>query len=289
MIGSADMFEGLYYLKLADKEVQVHTANGSCPTSTTIPDKALWHFRLGHTSLNRMNLLHTKFPYIVVDNKSVCDICHLAHQKKLPFSVSMNKVVAIFDIIHCDIWGPIATKSIRGYSYFLTIVDDYSRFTWIVLMKLKSEARQKLIDFICMIETQHNSKVKIVRCDNGVEFTIPQLYSSKGIIHKTTCVESPEQNGRVERKHQDILNVGIALLFQANLPKSFLSFVVQHATYLINRLPTNVLNNKSPYELMHNDIPSLEHLKVFGSLAYASTLQSHTTKLEPRSRKCIFL
>jgi IS30 family transposase len=201
----------------------------------------------------------------------------------------MNKVVAIFDIIHCDIWGPIATKSIRGYSYFLTIVDDYSKFTWIVLMKLKSEARQKLIDFICMIETQHNSKVKIVRCDNGVEFTIPQLYSSKGIIHKTTCVESPEQNGRVERKHQDILNVGIALLFQANLPKSFLSFVVQHATYLINRLPTNVLNNKSPYELMHNDIPSLEHLKVFSSLAYASTLQSHTTKLEPRSRKCIFL
>jgi hypothetical protein len=140
-----------------------------------------------------------------------------------------------------------------------------------------------------MIETQYNSKVKIVRSDNGAEFNIPQFYSSKGIIHQTTCVESPEQNGRVERKHQDILNIGRALLFQANLPKSFWSFAVQHATYLLNRLPTSVLDNKSPYELMHNDSPSLEHLKVFGSLTYASTLQSHRTKLEPRSRKCIFL
>jgi hypothetical protein len=288
MIGSADMFEGLYYLKLADKDVQARTANGSAYPNTVIPDKALWHFRLGHTSLHRMHLLHSKFPYIVVDNKGVCDICHLARQKKIPFTVSMNKAVSPFDIIHCDIWGPISTQSIHGYSYFLTIVDDYSRFTWIMLMKSKVEARQKLIDFVNLIETQHNAKVKIIRSDNGVEFTMPTFYSSKGIIHQTSCVESPEQNGRVERKHRDILNIRRALLFQANLPKNFWFFAVQHATYLLNRLPNVVLGNMSPYELMHKTIPSLENLKVFGSLTYASTLQNHRTKLEPRSRKCIF-
>jgi hypothetical protein len=158
-----------------------------------------------------------------------------------------------------------------------------------MLMKSKVEARQKLIDFVNLIETQHNVKVKIIRSDNGVEFTMPTFYSSKGNIHQTSCVESPEQNGRVERKHQDILNIGRALLFQANLPKNFWSFAVQHATYLLNRLPTAVLGNKSSYELMHKTIPSLENLKVFGSLTYASTLQNHRTKLEPRSRKCIFL
>jgi hypothetical protein len=289
MIGFADMFEGLYYLKLADKEVQAHTTNGSSHSNTIIPDKALWHFRLGHTSLHRMKLLHSKFPYIVVDNKGVCDICHIARQKKIPFTVSLNKAVSPFDIIHCDIWGPISTKSIHGYSYFLTIVDDYSRFTWIMLMKSKAETRQKLIDFVNLIDTQHNTKIKIIRSDNGVEFTMPTFYASKGIIHQTSCVESPEQNGRVERKHQDLLNIGRALLFQANLPKYFWSFAVQHATYLMNRLPTVVLGNKSPYELMHKTVPSLENLKVFGSLTYASTLQNHRTKLEPRSRKCIFL
>jgi hypothetical protein len=140
-----------------------------------------------------------------------------------------------------------------------------------------------------MIEVQHNSHVKIIRSDNGIEFLMPQFYSSKGIIHQTSCVETPEQNGRVESKHQDLLNVGRALLFQANLPKTFWSFAIQHATYLINRLPSTVLQHKSPYELLHGTPFSLENLKVFGSLAYASTLKNNRTKLEPRSRKCIFL
>jgi hypothetical protein len=69
-----------------------------------------------------------------------------------------------------------------------------------MLMKSKAETRQKLIDFVNLIETQHNAKVKIIRSDNGVEFTMPQFYSSKGIIHQTTCVESPEQNGRVGKE-----------------------------------------------------------------------------------------
>jgi hypothetical protein len=139
-------------------------------------------------------------------------------------------------------------------------------------MKDKSETRQHVIDFIKMIEIQHKSHVKIVRSDNGVEFLMPQFYSSKGIIHQTSCVETPEQNGRVERKHQHLLNVGRALLFQANLPKTFWSYAVQHAVYLINRIPSSVLKNKSPYELLHNEKPQIEHLKVFGSLAYAPCL-----------------
>ncbi|GAU22432.1 hypothetical protein TSUD_123190 [Trifolium subterraneum] len=183
----------------------------------------------------------------------------------------------------------LASKSIHNHAYFLTAVDDYSRFTWVTLMKHKAEARQHVINFIKLIETQHNSKVKIVRTDNGVEFLMPQFYASKGMVHQTSCVETPEQNGRVERKHQHLLNVGRALLFQAHLPKIFWSYAVQHATYIINRVPSVVLSNKSPYELLHNVLPDIKDLKVFGLLAYASTLQSHRTKLAPRARKCIFL
>ncbi|KAK2381296.1 myosin-16 [Trifolium repens] len=171
----------------------------------------------------------------------------------------------------------------------MIIVDDHSRFTWTIMMKHKYEARQHVMNFVQLIETQHDSKIKIIRSDNGVEFIMPQYYASKGIIHQTTCVETPEQNGRVERKHQHLLNVGRAFLFQAKLPKSLWNYAIQHATYLINRTPTPVLNNKSPFEILHNSLPNLEHLKVFGSLTFASTLTAHRTKLEPRSRKCIFL
>jgi hypothetical protein len=156
-------------------------------------------------------------------------------------------------------------------------------------MKHKSEARQKLIDFITLIKNQYNIDVKIIRSDNGPEFIMPQFYSSKGIIHQTSCVETPQQNGRVERKHQHILNIASALLFQAKLLKHFWSFAVLHAIFLINHVPSPILQNKCPYELLNGELPDLESLKVFGSLAYASTLQANRTKLSDRGRKCIYL
>lgn len=88
-------------------------------------------------------------------------------------------------------------------------------------MKTKSKARQHVINFVNLIENQHSLHLKIIRTDNGPEFNIPEFFSSKGIIHQTSCVESPQQNGRVERKHQHLLNVGRALLFQSKLPKEF--------------------------------------------------------------------
>jgi transposase InsO family protein len=186
----------------------------------------------------------------------VCDICHYSKHKNLPFQHSSNRALYCYDLLHVDIWGPISTKSINGHSYFLTIVDDYSRFTWVILMKHKSEARQKLIDFITLIKNQSNIDVKIIRSDNGPEFIMPQFYSSKGIIHQTSCVETPQQNGRLERKHQHILNIARALLFQAKLAKHLWSYAVLHAIFLINRVPSPILQNKCPYELLNAELPN---------------------------------
>jgi len=86
-------------------------------------------------------------------------------------------------------------------------------------VEIKGEVRQYIQDFLKLIENQHNARVKAIRTDNGPEFAMPQFYASKGIVHQTNCVESPQQNGRVERKHQHVLNVGRALLFQSKLPK----------------------------------------------------------------------
>ncbi len=80
-------------------------------------------------------------------------------------------------------------------------------------MQSKSQARVSLQSFILMIENQFFAKVKLVRSDNGVEFNMPDFYASKGIIHQTSCVETPQQNAIVESKHQHILNVSRSLFF----------------------------------------------------------------------------
>ena len=117
----------------------------------------------------------------------------------------------------------------HGHHYFLTLMDDHSHFTWIYLMHTKTETHKNITDFIAYIETQFNSKVKIIRTNNGSEFFMHDFFALKGIIHQTTCVETPKQNGIVERKHQHLLNVTRALLFQANLPQCFWCFALPHA------------------------------------------------------------
>lgn len=97
-------------------------------------------------------------------------------------------------------------------------------------------------------------------------------FHEHGILFQTSCPGTPQQNGRVERKHRHILNVARALRFQGSLPISFWGECVLTAGYLINRTPTPMLHGKTPYEMLHGQAPLYSHLKVFGCLCYAHNL-----------------
>jgi len=109
------------------------------------------------------------------------------------------------------------------------------------------------------------------------------------IEHQMSCVETPQQNEVVERKHQHILNIIRALIFQSNLSKLFWNFTVSHAIFLLNRLPSKVLHNKSTYDILYGSSPDLTFIKVFDCEAFASTLTHNKTKLDPRARWYAYL
>ena len=117
--------------------------------------------------------------------------------------------------------GPFSIPTTAGHRYFLTIVDDASRATWVFLMKAKSEVRPLIVSFYNMVHTQFQTTIKSIKTDNALEFNMIDFYNSKGIIHQQSCVYTPQQNSIVERKHQHILATARALQIQSNIPLVF--------------------------------------------------------------------
>lgn len=91
----------------------------------------------------------------------------------MPFFVSSMKSKTPFELIHRDVWGPFSTASSSGAYYFLTIVDDYTRCTWLYLMKTKT--KMDLCPFHDLVKNQFNFDIKMVRCNNGTEFLVKDL------------------------------------------------------------------------------------------------------------------
>jgi len=181
--------------------------------------------------------------------------------------------------------GGYCVLAFCGARYFLSIIDDASRGVWVYLMKNKTKASQLIQNFCHMVHTQFNTKVKVLRSNNGNEFSsgpMKKFYVEHGILHQTSCVDTLQQNGRIERKHRCILVVARALRFEAHLPIEFWRECVLTAVYLINRTPTRLLQGKTPYEMLFKALPSYDHVKVFGCLFYVHNLQRHKDKFEAR-------
>ncbi|MQL05556.1 transposase, partial [Escherichia coli] len=126
-------------------------------------------------------------------------------------------------------------------SYFLTIIDDYSRKVWIFVIKNKSDTFLKFKEWHTQIGTQKESKLKFLRTDNGLEYLSEQFNKfcrDLGIQRHKTVAGTPQQNGIAERMNRTILERVRCMLLSAGLPKSFWGEAAATAVYLINRCPS---------------------------------------------------
>lgn len=168
-----------------------------------------------------------------------------------------------------DVWGSFYIPTHDGKRYFLTLVGDHTRYTWVHLLACKFECFNIFVKFYVMVEIQYQVFIKTIRSDNVRNFfssSMTTFLDPKGMIHYSSYAHMPQQNMVVERKHQHILNVIRAIQMQASLHIKHWGYSIIHI-YIINKLPSKVNDLKSSFELLHNKVPKYDKLVAFAAFA----------------------
>jgi hypothetical protein len=206
---------GLYKLKGHSDSTLVHN---------TVNPSELWHRIFAHLHYKAsliVSKMVTGLPKIQVDHEDICKGCAQGKNMKSPFPSSDNKAKGVLDIVHSDVCGPMTTTSLSGYVYYVSFIDDFSRKTWIYFLKEKSEVFSKFKEFKALVENLSEKKIKILRLDNGGEFTSDDFKSfcrEVEIKRELTSPYNPQQNGVVERKNRTIMEVVKAMIHDQDLP-----------------------------------------------------------------------
>jgi histone deacetylase 1/2 len=217
-----------------------------------------WHNRLGRPSFQIVGkvLRNNKLPYSFNSNKDVvCDACQKGKGHQLPYPVSISASSQPLELIFSDVWGA-APESVGRYRYYVSFIDDYSKFTWIYLLKHKSEVFEKFRDFQTLVERFFDKKILAVQTDWGGEYERLSSFSTKsGISHHVSCPHAHQQNGSAERKHRHIVEVGLSLLAHAHMPLKFWNEAFLASTFLINRTPSRVIDFETPLDRLYHTKP----------------------------------
>nr|GEX15594.1 hypothetical protein [Tanacetum cinerariifolium] len=207
-------------------------------------------------------------PSKLFENDQTCIACQNGKQHRASCkSKTKNSISLPLHLLHMDLFGLTVEKSLMKKMYCLVIIDDYSRFTWIFFLATKDETSGILKSFITRIKNLVDHKVKVIRCDNGIEFKneeMNQFCEMKGILRQFSVTRTPQHNRVTERRNRTKIEAARTMLSDSKLPTTFWAESVNTACYVQNRVLVVKPHNKTPYELFHDKTPALSFMRPFG-------------------------
>ncbi|KAI3771634.1 hypothetical protein L6452_02800 [Arctium lappa] len=258
----------------------------------------LWHKRLSHLNFKTLNSLSSKelvsgLPQHSYAKESLCSACEKGKQTKASFkSKQVSSVTSPLQLLHMDLFGPVNIQSIAGKKYTLVIIDEYSRYTWVIFLRCKSDTPEELISFVKRMEVLNNLTVRSIRSDHGTEFknsSLNNFFENKGISHNFSSVRTPQQNGVAERRNRTIIEAARSMLRDSHLPTQFWAEAVNTACFTQNRSLIIKRFGKTAYELFVGRKPSISFLHIFGCQCFILNNRDQLGKFDPKADDGIFL
>jgi hypothetical protein len=255
------------------------------------------HRRLGHPSKDVLRHARSKtkgfpqeldFPH----EAPVCPGCTQGKMPSLAHLPSDSRASAPFEKIHSDLKS-FPVESYHKYRYFISFLDDYTSYAWVVCLRTKSAAIGALKQYTALVKNQFDTTIKEWMSDAGGEYksdVFLDTLKDQGIRILQSAPYTPKQNGCAERFMRTCMDKAQAMRLEACLPESWWEFAVLHAVHVYNRTPVRRLQWRTPYEALHGEAPDVSHLRVFGCGAYVHIPESrHKNKLAPKSELMVYI
>jgi transposase InsO family protein len=280
--------------KQTSAELSLYSAHGADIRASLIT----WHKRLGHLGYQMLlKILRQDLAVgLNIDGDceipaSLCSACETGKFTRVSLKEGRHRAGRIGELTHSDVWGPIASPSLGGATYYVTFKDDFSGHLTVYFMKRKSEVPSLIRLYHATLLNETGNYMLTLRTDNGkgeyVNNENDAWFKEKGIRHETSAPYTPEQNGTAERTNRTLLDIVRCMLISSGLPSSLWAEAVSYATYIRNRVLSRT-GELTPYHYWNGKKPDLSKIRIFGSRAFIRD-PLVSSKLEARSQEGVFV
>ncbi|GJX45722.1 retrovirus-related pol polyprotein from transposon TNT 1-94 [Tanacetum coccineum] len=262
-VGKGYAVNGMFKLNVMVVKNDINKMNSS---AYLIESSNVWHGRLGHVNFNSMRRLikFNSIPNFHIDFNIKCETCVEAKLTRSSFK-SVKRKTEPLNMIHTNICDLKSLPTKGGNKYFITFIDDCTKYCYVYLLKSKDEAIDKFVLYKTKVENQLGRKIKVVRSDRGGKSVLPKGEN-----------RTMKDNGL------------FTMLISSGLSQDMCGEAILTATYLLNKIPRKE-KEETPYELWMGRKPSYQYLRVWGCLAKVVVPTPKAQKIGPKSVDCIFI
>lgn len=257
-----------------------------------------WHARMAHMSKKRLQKLakHVKTDIALKETEwGVCEPCVMGKMARKPFPSSNTVIEKFLELVVSDL-GHMSRPTYDGYVHFITILDIHSRYLWIELLRLKSDACQAIQTWYRLIKNTKEAaglSLRVFRSDGGGEYVNAEselFLSNEGIKFQTTAPHTPQHNAYAELRNRTIVEPMRALLHATDLGWGFWGEALRTVVHVQNKSPTRGLKDEmTPYEALKGKKPSIDHFRVWGCVCYMHIPDKLRKKLDAKAIKGRFM
>src|SRR3954453_14304823 len=257
----------------------------------------LWHRRLGHAGMRNLhNLVKKKhvigLSEVKFDKDRLCSACEAGKiTKKHHSAKTIMTTTRPLELLHMDLFGPQNYASLGANKYVLVIVDDFSRYTWVFFLDDKSKVVEIFKTFAKRAQTEYELSLKHIRSDNGTEFKnthIEEFLDDHGFTHEFSAAYTPQENGVVERKNRNLIEMDRTMLVEYKTPIRFWAEAINTACHIINKVYLHKFLKKTSHEFITGNKPNGLKFRVFGDPCFIRDM-NHSSKFAPKAHEGFLL